>query len=98
MIQSGNIRGEESVGGMLGTNGGTLENCFIDQQSYYLTANRNVSEYVGATQGIRSNLYVMNNTDGDPYGITSGKVLTGFDTSVWSFAAGEYPDLMNNRR
>ena len=98
VIQSGNIRGEESVGGMLGTNGGTLENCFIDQQSYYLTANRNVHDYVGATQGTRSNLYIMNNTDGDPDGITSGEVLTGFDTSVWSFTAGEYPDLMNNRR
>lgn len=43
-------------------------------------------------------MYIMNNTDGDPDGITSGEVLTGFDTSVWSFTAGEYPDLMNNRR
>ena len=97
VIQKGDIRGEECVGGMLGTNGGTLKSCFLDQQSYFLTADTDVHEYVGKTQGTRLDLYYMNATE-DDYGITSGKALAGFDSSIWSFSSGDYPDLIRNPR
>lgn len=40
----------------------------------------------------------MDLTESSSADLQNGTGVSGFDTSIWSFAAGEYPDLINNAR
>ena len=110
-IPAKTIQGYQYIGGLVGyQNFGSIKNCYsVANSKVYAALNAHLGVGYATSAGYRniSGLYYATTTGSgtvngmtaiSPSALQSGTTLSGFDTSVWSFTAGEYPDLMNNRR
>lgn len=101
------VVGYQRVGGFLGWNGssGIVRRCYVvHNDKAWGSVQAAIS--IGYNIGSVSNSYAESTTSGSVNGftritranLTNGNTLSGFSTSVWNFAAGRYPDLVNNPR
>lgn len=101
------VVGYRRVGGFLGWNGssGVVRRCYVvHNDSAWGATEASIS--IGLNAGSVSNSYAESTSTGTVNGftritkanLTNGNTLSGFNTSVWSFAAGRYPDLIHNPR
>lgn len=104
---TGYIVGRQYVGGFTGyqANTASIVSC-------YVVHNGNVSSVadgsisVGYNLGSTGSSYAESDTSGTANGFTrtskanlqSGNALNGFDSSIWNFSNGNYPDLNSNPR
>ncbi len=101
------VVGYQRVGGFLGWNGssGIVRRCYVVHNNN-VWGSLQASISIGYNAGSVSNSYAESTSSGTANGftritranLTNGNTLSGFNTSVWSFAAGRYPDLVNNPR
>ena len=105
-VPASKVKGYTNIGGFAGGNfsGGSIKNSYCDASgkiSYTVSASLSVGYTNGGTV---SNLYYVGSSSGyagtriSAASLQSATSLTGFDSSVWSFPAGQYPDLVNNPR
>ena len=110
-IPAKTIQGYQYIGGLVGyQNFGSIKNCYsVANSKVYAALNAHLGVGYATSAGYRniSGLYYATTTGSgtvngmtaiSPSALQSGTTLSGFDTSVWSFNAGEYPNLINNRR
>lgn len=107
-IVSDYIAGVQRVGGFLGLNGasGAVKSCYVVPNDKVYGGQTETSVSIGKNTGTVSSSYVESTTSGSVNGftritranLTGGSALSGFDTSVWSFQNGQYPNLVNNPR
>lgn len=101
------IAATQRAGGFAGLNtaSGIIRNCYIiPNDRVYGGTESTVS--IGLNRGSVSTSYVEATTTGTVNGftrrtkaqMTSSTALNGFDTSIWNFTAGSYPDLVSNPR
>ncbi|WP_195984944.1 TasA family protein [Clostridium sp. D33t1_170424_F3] len=104
---TGYIVGRQYVGGFTGyqANTGSIISCYVVHNgNVNSVADGSIS--VGYNLGSTSSSYAESDTSGSANGFTrtskanlqSGNALNGFDTSVWNFSSGSYPDLISNPR
>ncbi len=97
------------AGGLVGHNAsssGGISNCFGAISGWTIGSGQSATcgDAVGNNSGsLRNVYYAYSSTSGygtnlGMGGLTNGQVLTGFDTSIWSFVDGQYPNLINNPR
>jgi len=104
-ISQSTVKGYNYVGGLMGANysGGSATNCFSHVQVLGATAAYSVA-YVNSATMTRIYFVASQGTSTDATritynSITSGTPITGWDAStIWSFASGDYPELLGNLR
>ena len=101
------VYGGKYTGGFIGSNDGTVRYCWSSVAGYNAyrpshlcigDSTYNVTGVYYETSKAQSGTANRNGEAIMKTELTSGDALNGFDTSIWSFAAGEYPDLINNAR
>lgn len=105
------VNGFVSVGGFIGYNAGTVRSCwsYVENGIKYKEGPAHVciGSYSTIDNPVASNVYFLAqsaqsvNQKGEHVSestLKSATPLPNFDTSVWNFVAGEYPDLKSNPR
>lgn len=104
------IRGNGGIGAFAGlnTSNGIIRNCYTNASGKITYNDWNSYGYitlgVGKNSATVTNFYYVGSTATSAgtmmteTQLKTGTSLTGFDTSVWSFVDGQYPDLINNPR
>ena len=108
VIATDYIVGVQRVGGFVAFNGsnGQIISSYVVPNNWVYGGQTYTSISIGKNDGSTTNCYAVSTTPGTVNGfnrissadLQNGTGVSGFDTSIWSFTAGEYPDLMNNRR
>ena len=108
VIATDYIVGVQRVGGFVAFNGsnGQIISSYVVPNNWVYGGQTYTSISIGKNDGSTTNCYAVSTTPGTVNGfnrissadLQNGTGVSGFDTSIWSFAAGEYPDLINNAR
>ena len=108
VIATDYIVGVQRVGGFVAFNGsnGQIISSYVVPNNWVYGGQTYTSISIGKNDGSTTNCYAVSTTSGTVNGfnrissadLQNGTGVSGFDTSIWSFAAGEYPDLINNAR
>ena len=108
VIATDYIVGVQRVGGFVAFNGsnGQIISSYVVPNNWVYGGQTYTSISIGKNDGSTTNCYAVSTTPGtvngfnriSSAGLQNGTGVSGFDTSIWSFAAGEYPDLINNAR
>ena len=108
VIATDYIVGVQRVGGFVAFNGsnGQIISSYVVPNNWVYGGQKYTSISIGKNDGSTTNCYAVSTTPGTVNGfnrissadLQNGTGVSGFDTSIWSFAAGEYPDLINNAR
>lgn len=102
------IAGVRRTGGFAGLNGtaGQITSCYVVPNDKVYGGQTETSISIGKNVGSTSNCYAVSTTSGIVNGFTritksnlqNGSAVSGFDSSIWNFVSGQYPDLLNNAR
>ena len=108
VIATDYIVGVQRVGGFVAFNGsnGQIISSYVVPNNWVYGGQTYTSISIGKNDGSTTNCYAVSTTPGTVNGfnrissadLQNGTGVSGFDTSIWSFAAGEYPDLINTAR
>ena len=83
-----------------------VKSCYVVPNDKVYGGQTETGVSIGKNTGSVSSSYVESATSGSVNGFTritranlmGGSAPSGFDSSVWSFQNGQYPDLVNNHR